>query len=201
LCYDSTAVETVAQNDITAMLAAWNDGDKDALDRLMSLLYPEFRRIARRHLGRRTGETLESAALANEVYLKLTGAGRIHCGNRTHFLALCAQMIRRILVDHARRRRSGKRGGDALHVPFDELLLEAEARGIEVLALDEALQSLARMDARKSRVVELRFFGGLSTEETAEVLGVSLETAKRDWKMARAWLFMQLAGTPKPTQR
>jgi len=194
-------VETVAQNDITAMLAAWNDGDKDALDRLMSLLYPEFRRIARRHLGRRTGETLESAALANEVYLKLTGAGRIHCGNRTHFLALCAQMIRRILVDHARRRRSGKRGGDALHVPFDELLLEAEARGIEVLALDEALQSLARMDARKSRVVELRFFGGLSTEETAEVLGVSLETAKRDWKMARAWLFMQLAGTPKPTQR
>ena len=180
------------------MLEAWNCGDKDALDHLMSLVYPEFRRIARQHLGRRPGESLESAALANEVYLKLTNAGRIRCENRTHFLALCAQMIRRILVDHARRSRSAKRGGDALQVPLDEMLMQVEAGGIEVVALNRALEALAQIDGRKSRVVELRYFGGLSLEETAEVLGVSFETAKRDWKMARAWLYSQLAGEQKP---
>jgi len=184
------------QNDITAMLAAWAEGDKDALDRLTSCLYPEFRRIAR-YLVRRTGDSLESAALANEVYLKLTSAGRIRCEDRTHFLALCAQMIRRVLVDHARRRGSAKRGGDALQVPLDEMLLQGEAFGIEVIALDSALQLLAQIDGRKSRVVELRYFGGLSLEESAEVLGVSFETAKRDWKMARAWLYTQLTGKQK----
>ena len=188
------------QNDITAILAAWADGDKDALDRLSTLLYPEFRRIARQYLGRRTGDSLESAALANEVYLRLTSAGKIRCEDRTHFLALCAQMVRHILVDHARRRRSGKRGGDALHVPLDEVLLEVEMGGIEIIALDSALHSLTKMDARKSRVVELRWFGGLSLEEAAEILGVSVETAKRDWKMARAWLYTQLAGERKPTK-
>jgi len=191
-------VANLDQNDITGLLAAWNDGNKDALDRLMPLIYPEFRRIARQYLYRRTGDSLESAALANEVYLKLTSAGSIQCENRTHFLALCAQMIRRILVDHARRRWSAKRGGGALHVPLDEVLLEVEACGIEVMALDSALQSLAKIDRRKSRVVELRYFGGLSLEEAAEVLGVSPETAKRDWKMARAWLYTQLAGKQKP---
>ncbi len=179
------------------MLAAWANGNKDALDRLTSLLYPEFRRIARRYLGRRTGESLESAALANEVYLKLTSAGTIRCEDRTHFLALCAQMIRHILVDHVRRRKSTKRGGDAPHVPLDEVLLQVETGGLEVVALDSALRSLAKIDARKSRVVELRYFGGLSLEETAEILGVSPETAKRDWKMARAWLFTQLASKQK----
>lgn len=188
-------------NDITAMLAAWNGGSKDALDRLMSVVYPEFRRIARQYLGRRTGESLESAALANEVYLKLIRAGTIQCENRTHFLALCAQMIRRILVDHARRRRSAKRGGDAAQVPLDEVLLQVEACGIEVVALDSALQTLAQIDGRKSRLVELRYFAGLSLEETAEVLGVSPETAKRDWKMARAWLYTRLAARQKPTRR
>jgi len=190
-------VANLKPNDITGMLAAWNGGNKDALDRLMSLVYPEFRRIARQHLGRRAGESLESAALANEVYLKLISAGRIQYENRAHFLALCAQMIRRILVDHARRRGSAKRGGDALQVPLDEMLLQVEACGIEVLALDGALQSLAQIDRRKSRLVELRYFGGLSVEETAEVLGVSSETAKRDWKMARAWLYTQLKSDPK----
>jgi RNA polymerase sigma factor (TIGR02999 family) len=188
------------QNDITAMLAAWAQGDKDALGRLTSLLYPEFRRIARQYLGRRNGESLESAALANEVYLKLTSAGTIRCENRTHFLGLCAQMIRHILVDHARRRRSAKRGGDALRVPLDEVLLEVEACGIEVVALDRALQSLAEIDGRKSRLVELRYFGGLSLEETAEVLGVSAETAKRDWRIARAWLYTQLGGKQSSTE-
>ena len=159
-------------NDITRMLAAWNGGDKDALDRLMPLVYPEFRRIARQYLRRHNGESLESAALANEVYLKLTNAGRIQCEDRGHFLALCAQMIRRILVDHARRRGSAKRGGDALQVPLDEMLLQVEACGIEVVALDSALKSLSQIDGRKSRLVELRYFGGLNLEETAEVLGV-----------------------------
>jgi RNA polymerase sigma-70 factor, ECF subfamily len=185
--------------DITGMLAAWNAGDADALDRLMNLVYPELRRIARQHLERRPrGESLESAALANEAYLKLVRAGGIRCENRAHFLALCSQIIRRILVDHARRRGFAKRGGDALRVPLDEVLLAAEARGIEVLALDQALHSLAGIDGRKSRVVELRYFGGLSIEETAEVLGVSIDTAKRDWRMARAWLVGELTRKRDP---
>jgi RNA polymerase sigma factor (TIGR02999 family) len=187
-------VSNSEQNDITTMLAAWAEGDKDALDRLTSRLYPEFRRIARLYLMRRAGDSLESAALANEVYLKLTSAGKIRCEDRTHFLAVCAQMIRHTLVDHARRRRSTKRGGDALRVPLDDVLLEVETGGVEVVALDNALRLLAEIDGRKSRVVELRYFGGLSVEETAQVLGVSVETAKRDWKMARAWLYTQLAG-------
>ena len=136
--------------------------------------------------------TLESAALANEAYLKLTRAGAIRCENRVHFLALCSQIMRRLLVDHARRRGYAKRGGDAVSVPLEDVLLEAQARGIEILALDEALECLSRMDARKGRVVELRYFGGLSVEETAEVLRISPETAKRDWKMAKAWLFGEL---------
>jgi RNA polymerase sigma factor (TIGR02999 family) len=180
--------------DVSGLLAAWNNGDQVALDRLMSFLYPELRRIARRHLrGRGAGETLESAALANEAYLKLTRAGGIRCENRVHFLALCSQIIRRILVDHARSRQSAKRGGDAVRVPLDDALVAARARGVELLALDEALTSLSKTDARKGRVVELRYFGGLSVEETAEVLGISSETAKRDWRMAKAWLFNALS--------
>jgi RNA polymerase sigma factor (TIGR02999 family) len=177
------------------MLADWNAGDSHALDRLIELVYPELRRIAHKHLERRrAGESLESAALANEAYLKLVRAGGIQCENRVHFLALCAQMMRRILVDHARRRGFAKRGGTALRVPLGEVMLAAQARGIDVIALDEALARLARIDCRKSRVVELRYFGGLSLEEAAEVLGVSLDTAKRDWRMARAWLINELTG-------
>jgi len=182
--------------DITAMLAAWNGGDRDALDRLTDIVYPELRRIAHERLERRRpGESLESAALANEAYLKLVCAGGIRCENRAHFLALCAQIMRRILVDHARRRGFAKRGGKAPRVPLDEVLLVAEARGIEVLALDEALEALARIDRRKSRVVELRYFGGLNIAEAAEVLGVSVDTAKRDWRMARAWLLAELTAS------
>ena len=175
------------------MLAAWIDGDAHALNRVMALVYPELRRIARRHLERRLpGESVESAELANEAYLKLVRAGGIHCENRAHFLALCSQIMRRVLVDHARRRGSAKRGGDALRVALDEAVLVARARGIEVLALDEALDALARIDGRKSRVVELRWFGGLNIEEAADVLGVSVDTVKRDWRMARAWLLAEL---------
>ena len=181
--------------DISGLLAAWNNGDEEALSRLAPLVYPELRRIARQHLGRRPpGDTLESAALANEVYLKLIRAGGIRCENRVHFVALCSQMIRRILVDHARGRGYAKRGGNAVRVPLDDVLLGTEARGIELLALDEALESLSKIDARKGRVVELRYFGGLGVEETAEVLGISPETVKRDWKMAKAWLYGVLTG-------
>lgn len=179
-----------SSGDISELVAAWGNGDEEALSRLMPLVYPELLRIARQHLARRNaGHTLESAALANEAYLKLVRAGGIRCENRLHFLALCSQIIRRILVDHARSRGYAKRGGHAERVPLDDALLAAPARGIEVLALDQALESLSKIDGRKGRVVELRYFGGLSVEETADVLGISPETAKRDWKMARAWLF------------
>jgi RNA polymerase sigma-70 factor, ECF subfamily len=176
--------------DISGLIAAWGDGDEQALRSLMPAVYPELRRIARRHLGRRlAGQTLESAALANEAYLKLIRAGGIRCENRVHFLALCSQIIRRILVDHARVRGYAKRGGHAERVPLDQVLLGAQARGIEILALNEALEALAKLDARKARVVELRYFGGLSVEETAEVLGITPVRVKRDWKRAKAWLY------------
>ena len=183
------------QQDVTSLLVAWNGGDTDALDQLVGLVYPVLRRIARQHLRRRrVGESLESAALANETYLKLVHAGGIRCEDRTHFLALCSQMMRHILVDHARRHGVAKRGGNAQRVTLDEALLTARARGVDVLALDGALDELARIDRRKSRVVELRYFGGLGIEETATVLGVSVDTVKRDWRMAKAWLSAELAG-------
>jgi len=184
-----------SQGDITGMLAAWSDGDANALDRLVSVLYPRLRRIAHAHLERRRpGESLESAALADEAYLKLVRAGSIRCEDRSHFLALCSQVMRRILVDHARRRGAARRGGGAICVTLDDALLAARERGVEILALDEALDVLAGIDPRKSRVVQLRYFGGLSIEETAEVLGVSTETVKRDWRLSRAWLLNELSG-------
>jgi RNA polymerase sigma-70 factor, ECF subfamily len=180
--------------DITALIVAWSKGDEEALGGLMSVVYPELRRIARQHLrGRLSDHTLESAALANEAYLKLIRAGGIQCESRTHFFALCAQIIRRILVDHARKHQYAKRGGGAVQVTLDEALLGTRARGVEVMALDEALESLSKIDPRKGRVVELRNFGGLSVEETAEVLQVSVETVMRDWRMAKTWLFRELA--------
>jgi RNA polymerase sigma factor (TIGR02999 family) len=189
----STAVASEDDKDITGLLAAWSDGDQEAGKELIALVYPEVRRLARQRLGRRgCAGSLESAALANEAYLKLIQARGIHCESRAHFFALCARVIRRILVDHARHGRYAKRGGDAVRVPLDEALLGTRARGIEVLALDEALQALSRIDGRKGRVVELRYFGGLSVEETAEVLQISAETVQRDWKMAKIWLFREL---------
>jgi RNA polymerase sigma-70 factor, ECF subfamily len=180
---------------ISELIAAWGSGDEPALARLMPLVYPELRRIARRHLGRcRAGHTLESAGLANEAYLKLVRAGGVRCESRVHFLALCSQIIRRILVDHARNRGYAKRGGGAVQISLDERLVAPKARQVDVLALDEALASLSEFDPRKGRVVELRYFGGLSVEETADVLGISPETAKRDWKMAKTWLFAELSG-------
>jgi len=182
------------------MLAAWNEGDANALDRLMELLYPKLRRIAHRHLDRRKGESLESAALANEAYLKLVRAGGIRCDNRLHFLALCSQIMRRLVVDHARKRGFAKRGGGVVQVKLDEAIVAERERGIDVMALDDALVELAGVDPRKSRVVELRYFGGLSIEETAEVLGVSIDTVKRDWRMAKAWLLGELTAIGEPVR-
>ena len=174
---------------------AWADGDEDALNDLMPLVYPELRRIARKHLTRGfQNQTLESAALVNEAYLKLLRGREIRCESRVQFFALCAKVIRRIVVDHARNRRYAKRGGGAPHVPIDDALLGASARGVELLALDQALEALSKLDRRKGQLVELRYFGGLSVEEAAQVLHVSPETAKRDWRMAKSWLLCQLSG-------
>ena len=181
--------------DITAMLEAWNRGDEKALSEVIPLVYRDLRAIARRHIGRFPVPVVQSGSLAHEAYLKLVQVRGIKCHNRAHFLALCSQMIRRILVDHARKRHTAKRGG-LLEVSLDEALLGNKARGVDVEALNEALNSLAGTDPRKARVVELRFFGGLSVGETAEVLGFSEETITRDWKMAKAWLFRELMRSP-----
>lgn len=181
--------------DLTAMLDAWKSGDQGALDRLVALVYPELRRLARRQLARRRpGDSLESVGLANEVYLRLVRAGGIACENRLHFLALCAQITRRIAVDHARERASVKRGGGVAKVPIEDDLLAPAGHGVGLIDLDGALEALTHLDPRKGRLVELRYFGGLTIEEAAEVLHVSPGTAKRDWLLARAWLLAELSG-------
>jgi len=179
--------------DITRLLADWSQGSQQALSSLMPLVYPELRRIARNHLSRQGGpQTLESAGLANEAYLKLLRARGIRCENRIQFFSLCAQIIRHIVVDYARERGNAKHGGGIMRVPLDEALIDNPSRGVGLLALDDALVLLSRIDPRKGKVVELRYFGGLSVEESAEVLGISPETVKRDWKLAKAWLLRQL---------
>lgn len=186
-------------SDLGKLLTAWGNGDKAALGDLVSLLYPELRLIARRHISvRRPGHSLESAALANEAYIKLLRVEDVCCENRAHFLALCAQIIRRIVVDHARKRRYGKRGGDAVQVPLDDNLRIPRSTHRDVLELDDALETLFKLDRRKGRVVELRYFGGLTMDEISEVLGVSPETSARDWKLAKAWLLRELAGKEAP---
>jgi len=183
--------------DITGLLLAWSNGDEEALAGLIPVVYPELRRIARQHLGRRSSDQiLESAALANEAYLKLIRSQGLHCESRIQFFALCAQIIRRIVVDYARGRGYAKRGGGMTQIPLDEALIGIQGRRTDVLALDDALASLAKIDMRKARVVELRYFGGLSVAETAEVLGISRESVARDWRMAKAWLMRELKATP-----
>ena len=188
---------SASSEEITGLLAAWSEGNEEALSRLIPAVYPELRRIARVHLARRN-HSLESAALVNEAYLKLIRSRGIQCENRLHFFALCAQIMRRLVVDHARSFRYAKRGGDQVRVPLEESLLGTRARGVEVLALDDALESLAKCYPRKARVVELRFFGGLSVDETAEFLRIAPETVLRDWNMAKAWLLRELSGHSTP---
>ena len=186
-------MEAGGPSDISGLLIAWSEGDENALAGLMPVVYPELRRIARRHLGARSRDhILESAALANEAYLKLIRAHGLRCENRMQFFALCAQIIRRIVVDYAREQGYAKRGGGVVQVPLDEALAGSSDSRTDVLALDEALVSLSKIDARKARVVELRYFAGLSVDETAEVLGISPETVSRDWRMAKAWLTREL---------
>jgi RNA polymerase sigma-70 factor (ECF subfamily) len=184
-------VDSKEQLDITGMLAAWSRGDQKALTDVIPLVYEDLRLIARSQLRRFQGQSVQSGTLAHEAYLKLIHTRGLRCNNRAHFFALCSQMIRRILVDHARKQRSAKRGGP-FQVPLDEALLGAKVRGVEMEALDEALTALSKIDPRKGRVVELRFFGGLSVEETAEVLEISEETVTRDWRVAKTWLFREL---------
>ena len=178
--------------DLSRLLQAWSGGDEQALKHLVAVVYPEIRKIARRHVRRGFDHSFESAALANEAYLRLIAASGIRCDHRAHFFALCAQVIRRIVIDQARKYRFAKHGGNAIRVPFDEALLGARTRGVDLLALDDALAALAEIDPRKAKVVELRFFGGLTAEETAEVLQVSPDTVLRDWKLARSWLYREL---------
>jgi RNA polymerase sigma-70 factor (ECF subfamily) len=194
--YPALSMATRSPEDISGLLVAWSEGYETALNDVMPLVYEDLRGIARRELRQSPGRILPSSGtLAHEAYLKLVHARGIRCQNRAHLFALCSQMIRRILVDHARKRRYAKRGGGQVEIPLDEVLLGTRARGVEVEALDEALTALAKTDARKARVVELRFFGGLSLEETAEVLEISEETVTRDWRVAKAWLFRELART------
>ena len=182
-------------HEITALLQAWNRGDHQALDKLTPLIYQQLRRAARRCLARGPrGNTLETTALINELYLKVADMNRITWQNRAHFFAICAQQMRWILTDLYRSKKYKKRGAGAQPVSLDESSVLAPRPTRDLLAIDEALKSLEVVDQRKSRVVELRFFGGLNVKETAEVLQVSPETVMRDWKMAKAWLLCELSG-------
>lgn len=180
---------------VTQLLLRWRAGDSHALDELMPLVYGELRRLAAHYMrGERAGHTLQTSALVNEAYLRLAGLEEVRWQDRAHFFAVAAQAMRRVLVDHARRRGNLKRGGEAHKVALDEALTVSSERAAEVVALDEALSRLAEVAPRKSRLVELRFFGGLSVEETAEVLQVSPGTVMRDWTFARAWLLKEISG-------
>ena len=181
---------------VTELLLAWGAGDQAAFDALAPLVYDELRRLARRYMGgERDGHTLQATALVNEAYLKLVEVNQVRWQNRAHFFAMSARLMRRILVDFARARHAQKRGAAALQVSLDEALLVV-APGEDLIALDDALEALATVHARKSQVVEMRFFGGLSVEETAAALHISTDTVTRDWKVAKAWLLRELASGP-----
>jgi RNA polymerase sigma factor (TIGR02999 family) len=179
---------------VTELLLAWGSGDRSALDQLVPIVHEELRRLARLQMrAERDNHTLQTTALVNEAFLRLVDLRRIRWQDRAHFLALSARLMRRILVDHARARSYQKRGGGAVNVTLDEALVGSAERGADLLALDDALEDLARVDARKSQVVELRFFGGLSVEETAQALKVSSETVTRDWRLAKVWLLREIS--------
>lgn len=180
-------------HEVTRLLRAWSAGDEEAIERLLPVVYAELHRAARRYMaGERLHHTLQPTALINEVYLRLIDLRQISWQNRAQFFAISAQLMRHILVDFARSRRNRKRGGNAVHLPLDEALIISREPRADLIALDDALKHLARVDDRKSRVVELRFFGGLSVQETAAVLDVSAETIMRDLKLAKLWLLREL---------
>jgi RNA polymerase sigma factor (TIGR02999 family) len=182
-----------APPDVTLLLSRLRQGDDRALERLMPLVHDELRRLARYHMrGERAGHTLQPTALAHEAYMRLVDLDRIDWRGRAHFFAVAAGIMRRILIDHARKRRAARRGGGAAHVSLDEGAGVADQRPEELVALDDAMGRLAELDPRQERIVELRFFGGLSVDETAAVLGISARTVKREWAVARAWLRAEL---------
>lgn len=186
-----------ASHEVTQLLIAWNDGDQTALERLVPLVHAELHRIARRYMrNERVGHTLQTSALINEAYLRLIDAQQLRWQNRAHFFGVAAQLMRRVLVDLARSRSYKKRGGGALQVSLDETMVVTKERGEDLVALDEALSALSELDERKGRVVEMRFFGGLSEKEIAESLSVSPETVRRDWRLAKSWLRRRLSETP-----
>jgi RNA polymerase sigma-70 factor (ECF subfamily) len=186
-------VPSTSSHEITRLLQAWCNGSPEALDELLPLVYHELHRAARRQMAREnSAHTLQTTALIHEVYLRLVKFPEVDWQNRAHFFAVCSKMMRRILTDLARAKLSQKRGGGAVQVTFDEGQAGSGGRSYDLLALDEAVNPLAELDPRKSRVVELRFFGGLSVEETAEVLKISQETVQRDWRMAKVWLLREL---------
>jgi RNA polymerase sigma factor (TIGR02999 family) len=180
-------------NEVTQLLVAWSNGDQVARDELMSVVYRELHRLAHQHMKRESPDhTLQTSALVNEAFLRLVDQKNVHWQNRSHFFGLAAQMMRRILVDYARSRRYAKRGGGIRETPLDEAMI-SDDRSNEVVALDDALYELAKIDQRKSQIVELRFFAGLSIEETAELLAISPGTVMRDWTLAKAWLRRQMS--------
>jgi RNA polymerase sigma factor (TIGR02999 family) len=182
--------------DVTQLLIKWSDGDPAALDNLIPLVYDDLRRLAHHYLrAERAGHTLQTTALAHEAYFRLAGQKRVDWQNRGHFFAVCAKIMRRILVDYARGRGSAKREGEAKKTSLDEAAEVGQRRPPDIVAVDEALKELEAIDPRKSEVVELRFFGGLTIEETAEILKVSHATVEREWSMARAWLYREISGS------
>ncbi len=183
-----------AGGDVSQLLRAWSDGDQNALERLTPIVYKELHRLARHYMkGERPGHMLQTTALVNEAYMRLVDYKRMQWQNRAHFFAVSAQLMRRILVEHARRQNL-KRGGGVQHISLEEAAVVGGDRAADLVALDAAMDALARLDPRKVQVVEMRFFGGLSVEETAEVLKVSAVTVMRDWSTAKAWLYRELAG-------
>jgi RNA polymerase sigma factor (TIGR02999 family) len=180
---------------VTELLLAWSNGDDGALEQLVPLVEVELRRLARGYMAReRPDHTLQTTALVNEAFVRLTDARQVRWQDRAHFLGISARLMRRVLVDHARRRGFHKRGGDAQRVTLQDDLVRTPDPAFDVVTLDRALEALAKFDMRKSRIVELRFFGGLSVEETADVLQVSTDTVKRDWRLAKLWLLRELEG-------
>ena len=187
-------MKTLPSGEVSLLLRAWSDGDREALDKLTPIVYEELRRLARHYMrGERPGHSLQTTALVNEAYLRLVDYKRMQWQNRAHFFAVSAQAMRRILVDHARRRNL-KRGQGLQRVSLDQTAVISTEKEEELIKLDDALRALSEVDPRKSRVVELRFFGGLSVEEVAEVLQVSPVTVMRDWSTARAWLYREMSG-------
>ena len=182
--------------EITQLLLNWSKGDQAALDQLIPLVYPELRKLARRYMGRESPEhTLQTSALINEAYLRLVDQQAVEWNDRAHFFAVAAQVMRHILIDHARSHLYGKRGAGAQHVPLDEVAVVSQERAAELVSLDDALTSLAKIDERKGKIIELRFFGGLSVDETAEVMNVSPVTVMREWRAAKAWLHREVSAT------